>query len=300
MNYEDALKEIVLDDEQYIVMTADTRSEIKNLPLLLGERFIDTGISEQTLIAAASGFALRGRIPIIHAMSAFLTMRGFEFIRTDIGIGNLQVKMTGTHAGFLSEANGPAHQALEDISLMRGIPNVNIFAPADVQDLVICLSKIIEDSSAFYIRYNNAEPVYQHSKKFSIGKAEVISSGKDVTILTYGFLFSQALFTKEILETKGLSVGLVNMRTLKPFDEKLLHTLTSESEYIVTLEDHFITGGLFSILSEFYMRNNLTAKVIPIALENDWFKPLLINDVLKHEKFTPDDISERILRNMKA
>ena len=300
MNYEDALKEIVLDDEQYIVLTADTRSEIKNLPLLLGERFIDTGISEQTLIATASGFALRGRIPIIHAMSAFLTMRGFEFIRTDIGIGNLQVKMTGTHAGFLSEANGPAHQALEDISLMRGIPNVNIFAPADEQDLVICLPKIIEDSSAYYIRYNKTEPVYQHSKKFSPGKAEVISSGKDITILTYGFLFSQAFHAKEIIESKGLSVGLVNMRTLKPVDEKLLNSLSTETEYIVTLEDHFITGGLFSILAEFYMRNNLTAKVIPIALENNWFKPLLINDILRHEKFTPDDIAERILRNMKS
>ncbi|MCI0473917.1 MAG: transketolase [Ignavibacteria bacterium] len=300
MNYEDALKEIVLDDEQYIVMTADTRSEIKNLPLLLGERFIDTGISEQTLIAAASGFALRGRIPIIHAMSAFLTMRGFEFIRTDIGVGNLQVKMTGTHAGFLSEANGPAHQALEDVSLMRGIPNVGIFAPADVQDLVICLSKIIEDPSAYYIRYNNTEPVYQHSKKFSPGKAEVVSSGKDVTILTYGFLFSQAYFAKEILEDKGLSVGLVNLRTLKPIDEKLLHSLPAETGYIVTLEDHFITGGLFSILSEYYMRNNLTAKVIPVALENNWFKPLLINEILKHEKFSPEDIADRILRNMKS
>jgi transketolase len=300
MNYEDALKEIVLDDEQYIVLTADTRSEIKNLPLLLGERFIDTGISEQTLVATAGGFALRGRIPIIHAMSAFLTMRGFEFIRTDIGLGNLQVKMIGTHAGFLSEANGPAHQALEDVSLMRGIPNVNVFAPADVQDLVICLPKIIEDASPFYIRYINTEPVYQHSKKFSPGKAEVVSSGKDVTILTYGLIFSQAFFAKEILEAKGVSVGLVNMRTLKPVDEKLLMSLSSETENIITIEDHFVTGGLFSILSEFYMRNHIAAKVFPIALENKWFKPLLLNDVLKYEKFTPDDIAELILRFINA
>jgi transketolase len=300
MNYEDALKEIVLDDEQYIVMTADTRSEIKNLPLHLGERFIDTGISEQTLVATAAGFALRGRIPIIHAMSAFLTMRGFEFIRTDIGIGNLQVKMTGTHAGFLSEANGPAHQALEDISLMRGIPNVNIFAPADLQDLVYCLPKIIEYPSSFYIRYNNSEPVYEHSKKFSVGKAEVVSSGKDVTVLTYGLLFSQAYPAKEILESKGLSVGLVNMRTLKPVDEKLLTSLSTETENIITIEDHFITGGLFSILSEYYLRNHITVKVFPIALENKWFKPLLLNDVLKYEKFTSEDIADRIIKLIKA
>lgn len=299
MNYEEVLKDIALEDEQYVIMTADTRSEIKNLPLLLGERFIDTGISEQTLIASACGFALRGRIPVIHAMSAFLTMRGFEFIRTDIGIGNLQVKMTGTHAGFLSEANGPAHQALEDISLMRGIPNVNVFAPADLQDLVICLPKIIEYPSAFYIRYINRETDFQHSKKFRVGQAEIVSAGKDITILTYGLLFANALEVKLNLEKQGLSVGLVNLRTLKPIDEKLLLSLSSDTDVIVTIEDHFLTGGLFSILSEFFLKNNIAARVIPIALENRWFKPLLLDDILKYEKFTPEDLTERILRKLK-
>src|SRR3954468_20599566 len=120
--YEEVLLECALADERIVVMTAENRAAIRNLPAKLGERFIDVGIAEQTMIGAAAGLALRGRIPIVHALATFLTLRAFEFIRTDVGIGGLPVKLVGTVPGFLSEANGPTHQALEDVALMRGIP----------------------------------------------------------------------------------------------------------------------------------------------------------------------------------
>ena len=112
--------------------------------------------------------ALRGRIPVAHALAAFLTMRAFEFARTDVGIARLPVKLVGAVAGFLSEANGPTHQALEDVALMRGIPSMNVFCPADVVELAAGMAAIILDPSPWYVRYNAAAPRVAHSTPFEI------------------------------------------------------------------------------------------------------------------------------------
>lgn len=297
MTYEELLKELVEKDERFMVLTAENRAAIRNLPDQIGNRFIDTGITEQTMVGVAAGLALRGRIPVAHALATFLTMRAFEFIRTDVGIGDLPVKLIGGFSGFLSEANGPTHQAVEDVSIMRGIPNVNVFCPADEEDMLIGLEKVLKSPKPFYIRYNNLKPVRNHSKDFEIGKAEVISEGKDVTILVYGILFKQAIEAKAILENKGLSVGLINLRTVKPIDEEKIIKSSKNSKMLVTLEDHFITGGLFSIVAEIFLRNKIMCDVLPIALKDKWFKPALLQDVLEHEGFTGEKIAERILAN---
>ena len=295
MTYEDLLKELIDTDERFMVLTAENRAAIRNLPDLIGDRFIDTGITEQTMIGVAAGLALRGRIPIAHALASFLTMRAFEFIRTDVGISGLPVKLVGGFSGFLSEANGSTHQAIEDVSIMRGIPNVNVFCPADEEDMIIGLRKVLESDSPFYIRYNNFKPAIEHLREFEIGKAEIISEGKDVTILVYGILLKQALEAKEILDKKGLSAGLVNLRTVKPIDEEAIKNAARNTKLIVTLEDHFLTGGLFSIVAEMFLKNKMSCDVLPIALNDKWFKPALLNDVLEYEGFTGKKIAERIL-----
>src|SRR6195952_5520098 len=133
MSYEELLTKLALEDDRFVVMTAENRALVRNLPAKLGRRFVDTGITEQTMIGAAAGLALRGRIPVCHALATFLTLRAFEFIRTDVGIGKLPVKLVGGVPGFLSEANGPTHQAIEDVSLMRGIPGMHVVCPADAE-----------------------------------------------------------------------------------------------------------------------------------------------------------------------
>ncbi len=298
MNYEELLLQLVNEDERIIVMTAENRAAIRNLPDLIKDRFIDVGIAEQTMIGMAAGLALRGNIPIVHALATFLTMRAFEFIRTDIGIGNLPVKLVGAVAGFLSDGNGPTHQAIEDISLMRGIPSVNIFCPSDEEDMLIGLKDVILHASPFYIRFNNLKPAVEHDKEFRIGKAEIINEGRDIVILTYGTLLKQAVEAADILRSEGKSVGVVNMRTLKPIDEDLLRNTCLSDVLIVTLEDHFLTGGLFSILSEFSVREKVRCNILPIALENKWFKPALLPDVLEYEGFTPEKIAGRINREL--
>src|ERR1700685_2429517 len=130
MSYEELLTEITLSDERFVVMTAENRALVRNIPAKLGKRFIDTGITEQTMVGAAAGLALRGRIPVIHALAAFFTMGAFEFVCTESCFPNLPLKLSGFIPGLLSDANGPTHQAIEDISLMRGIPNMTVYAPA--------------------------------------------------------------------------------------------------------------------------------------------------------------------------
>lgn len=296
--YEQYLLSLVETDNRYIVMTAENRAAIRGITNILGKNFIDTGITEQTMVGMAAGLALQGRVPIIHALAAFLTMRAFEFIRTDVGISGLPVKIVGSVPGFLSDANGPTHQAIEDIALMRGIPPMNIFCPSDIDDLLIGLPHVIESPSPFYIRFNNLKTVIRHNKNFEIGKAEIFSEGKDITILTYGFMLKESIITAAHLTEKGYSVGLVNLRTLKPIDADYIISLCRETACIVTIEDHFISGGLFSILSELTVNQNITAKILPIALHNRWFKPALISDVLEFERFKGELMAEDIVTQL--
>ncbi|CAN5543460.1 transketolase family protein [soil metagenome] len=310
MTYEDILLELVNTDDRFIVMTAENRAAIRNLPSKIGNRFIDVGISEQTMIGAAAGLALKGRIPVTHALATFITLRAFEFIRTDVGIANLPVKLVGGVPGFLSDGNGPTHQAIEDISLMRGIPNMNIFCPADEEDMLIGLKEVLTHNSPFYIRYNNLKAGVTHDKNFKIGKAEIFCShsvipakaeipqSNDIAIIVYGFLLKQALEAKTLLEGKGHSVRVINLRTVKPIDEQALLSAAGECKLVVTLEDHFLTGGLYSILAEILLKNMLTVKVLPIALDNKWFRPALLNDVLEYEGFTGPQICDKILKVM--
>lgn len=296
--YETTLLELAQADERYVVMTAENRAAIRNLPNLLPERFVDTGITEQTMIGAAAGLALRGRIPVVHALATFLTLRAFEFIRSDVGIGNLPVKLVGGVPGFLSDGNGPTHQAIEDVAIMRGIPNMHVFCPADEQDMLLGLPHVLAGPNPTYIRYNALKPIIEHDPAFEIGRAEQVSDGDDVAILVYGMLFAQAWEAKRLLEDEGLSVRLLNLRMVKPIDEKAVLRAAHETQLLVTLEDHFLTGGLFSIISELLVRNRHTTDVLPIALEERWFKPALLNDVLAYEGFTGEQIAQRILERL--
>lgn len=291
MTYEDLLKALALADDRIVVMTAENRAAIRSLPASLGNRFIDTGITEQTMVGMAAGLALRGRVPVVHALATFLTMRAFEFIRTDVGIGQLPVKLVGGIPGFLSEANGATHQALEDVALMRGIPNMQIFCPADMEDLTIGLPAILESPYPAYIRYNALAPAVTHDVRFETGRAEVLSEGSDVTILVYGMLLRQAIQAKAVLETQGMSVGVINLRMLKPVDEEAIERAAAASSMLVTLEDHFLKGGLYSVVGELFLKRRLRTPVLPLALNERWFKPALLQRVLEYEGFTGEKIA---------
>jgi transketolase len=206
----------------------------------------------------------------------------------------LPVKLSGFIPGFLSDGNGPTHQALEDISLMRGIPNVEVYAPADEDDLLKMLPYIWSTPHPAYIRVNTRTTGYIHGN-YKPGKAEIVASGSDITFLTYGLMFEQCMQAMSYLTQEGKSVGLINFRSLKPFDEYALLQAVADSKLLVTVEDHFLTGGLYTIVAETLLKHKTTADVKPFALEEKWFKPALLPEVLKHEGFTGKQIAEEIL-----
>lgn len=296
MTYENALLEILESDDRYVVMTAENRAAIRNLPELIGSRFIDTGITEQAMVGMAAGLALKGRIPILHALAAFITMRSFEFVRTDVGIPGLPVKLVGYVPGILSDGNGATHQAVEDVALMRGIPSMNVFCPADNEDLLLGLPAVLQDPAPWYIRFTDRPATVRHSSEFQIGKAEVFSHGTDVALLAYGPLFAEARAASAILEEQGLSVRLINIRTVKPIDVDVVTQALEECDVCMTIEDHFIRGGLYSVVAELCLERQIrNVAVLPIGLDDAWYKPATLDQAMHHAGFTGAQIAERAL-----
>jgi transketolase len=293
MNYEDLLFDLAQQRPELVVMTAENRAAIRGLSERMPERFIDVGICEQTMVGMAAGLALRGRQPMCHALATFLTLRAFEFIRDDVGIPHLPVVLVGGVPGFLSDANGPTHQAIEDIALMRGIPGMQVVCPADRWELLQAVPQILDSRAPTYLRYFAGEPTVTHHEPYRLGRAEVFGEG-DLAIVTYGFLLAEALEARRILGEKGLAARVVNLRTLAPIDEEALAALAG-SRLVTTVEDHFETNGLYGILAALYLRRGLSARVLPIALAHRWFTPALLADVLKVEGFTGERIAARIL-----
>lgn len=290
--YAEALIALAEAREDIIVMTAENRAALRGVPARLGDRFVDVGICEQTLVGAAAGLALRGRRPVIHALATFLTMRAFEFIRTDVGLPHLPVTLVGYVPGFLSEANGPTHQAVEDISLMRSIPGMRVVCPADEWELVACLPVILETASPCYIRFHDGAVRVKHQTPYVLGKAETIRDGRDVTLLSYGLLVGKVCLAADLLAARGFSVRVLNMRSLEPVDEDAIVAAATETSVLVTVEDHNLRGGLFTIVAEVLLHRSLGARVFPMALSGIGFVPALLDDVLAYEGFTPHQIAE--------
>jgi transketolase len=299
MTYEGVLEQICETHPDVVVLTAENRAAMRGLAPRLGPRFLDVGICEQTMIGAAAGLALRGRTPIVHALATFLILRAFEFIRTDVGLGGLSVKLVGGVPGFLSEANGPTHQAIEDVALMRGIPGMMVFCPADQDELALGLPEIVASRHPCYIRYIPDAAAVPHGEPFAIGKAEVLAEGDQVTLLTYGLLVREAYQAREILAARGVSAGLVNMRMLAPLDAQAVERAARRSRLLVTVEDHFQAGGLYTMVAETALERRLTTPVLPIALKARWFRPALLADVLRHEGFDAEGLAARIWRHLK-
>ena len=295
VTYQEILGDLAAGDERIVVMTAENRAAIRGLPERLGPRFIDVGIAEQTLVGASAGLALRGRVPVVHALAAFLTMRAFEFIRTDVGVAGLPVKLVGYVPGILSDGNGPTHQALEDIALMRGIPGMRVFSPGDLDDLLIGLPVVLRDPHPWYIRYVDRPAVVEHDMHFEPGRAESLADGDDVALLVHGPLLREAHEAAVILRDRGLGVRLVNLRTIKPIDEHTILDAARATRLVATIEDHFRTGGLHSVVAEVLLQARRTAHVVSVALPDRWFTPALLPDAIDHAGLSGPRIADRIV-----
>ncbi len=298
LHYEKLLQNLLEKNEQYLLLGSNGTKNLENLSGHINDKSVNIEVADQIIIEKSVGLALHGKIPIIHTSASFLTERYFEKIKNQIGIPQLPVKLIGNSAGFLSETKDLAYQTVEDIRLMSLIPGMNIFCPSDEEDLLLGLPEVLSSNSPFYIRYNNVKPAVVHNNSFKIGKAEIMSKGFDITILTYGFMLRESYKAKKVLEKLGYSVGLINLRTLKPIDHKEIFKAIGNSYLIVTVEDHFITGGLYSIISSMLVKEKIAANILPISLKRRWFKPSLLDNVLEYERFTGEHIALKIIDSL--
>ncbi len=215
-------------------------------------RFFTMGVSEQDMMATAAGFALAGKIPFASTFAVFATGRAWEHIRQSIAFPNLNVKIVATHAGLTVGEDGATHQALEDIALMRVLPNMTVIVPADAVETEKAIRTIIDVEGPTYVRLARAKfpTIFKNTYQFEIGNAPILREGKHVAIFATGIMVSKSLEAAEFLKKEGIDAFVVNVSSIKPIDIETIIELATETGAVVTAEDHNIIGGLGGAIAE--------------------------------------------------
>lgn len=252
--YGKALLELCRLHDDVIVMDADvaksTRTDwVRNQ---YPQKYLNVGISEQDLVGTAAGMSLTGFIPFVSTYGVFLTGRAWEQIRNTVGYNCLNVKLGGAHAGISVGPDGGTHQALEDVALMRTIPNMVVVVPCDYKETYKATMAVYDMTGPSYIRFGrNPVPVItDDDTPFTIGKASVFRKGRDVTIFANGIMVHQSLTAAELLAEKGISAQVVNVHTVKPLDTDCIVSCAAETGAVVVCEEHQRIGGLGSAVCE--------------------------------------------------
>lgn len=216
------------------------------------DRFFDLGIAEQNLVGTAAGLAAGGLVPFVSTFALFGTGRAFEQVRNSVCYARLNVKLAATHAGLTVGEDGGSHQSVEDISLMRSLPNMTVVVPADAHQTRQAVLAAAAFDGPVYLRISRPPaPVFlEPEAPFTLGRADVLREGTDVTIAATGLMVFRALQAAEILSRRGLSASVVNVHTIKPLDEETLERLARRTGAVLTVEEHSIIGGLGSAVAE--------------------------------------------------
>lgn len=220
----------------------------------LPHQYLEVGINEQNAIGVCAGLAEGGFIPVISAIAPFISMRAFEQVRNDVGYANMNIKVIGSSSGLSHSTLGSTHQAIEDLTLMRVIPNMVVLNPGDGYEVEMALGDGIKHNGPVYIRmprYPIAEPIEASERSFRLGKGEVlVNTGSDIIIAVTGTLTVDAMMAGNILAEKGYGVKVLNFTTVKPLDSDLLRNIYKECKAFFTLEEHSVMGGFGSAVLE--------------------------------------------------
>ena len=252
--YGQALAELGAINDRVVVLDADLSKSTKtnDFKKVYPERFFNLGIAEQNLLGTAAGFAAAGKIPFASSFAVFAVGRAYDQIRNSIAYPNLNVKIAATHAGLTVGEDGGSHQMLEDIALMRAVPNMTVIVPADGVETKQVVMAAAEHQGPVYIRLGRPKvPVLLGDDyKFEIGKGVVLKEGTDVTLIGTGIMVSKAMEAAELLAADGISAAVVNISTIKPLDNALITEMAQKTGAVVTAEEHNIYGGLGSAVAE--------------------------------------------------
>jgi len=246
--------EITQKDERIVAISADLAESVrlKEFKEKFPERFVECGVAEQNMATIASGMANYGKIPFMASYAIFSPGRNWEQIRTAIAINNFPVKIVGSHAGIITGADGVTHQALEDIAIMRCLPNMTVIIPCDAEEARKATIASVEIGGPVYIRLSReATPVLtREDDEFKIGKANILRAGKDATIVGCGWILSEAILASEDLAKEGIECEVINMHTVSPIDTETLVGSVNKTGCVVSVEDHQVEGGLGSAIAQ--------------------------------------------------
>lgn len=293
-----ALAEI--EDEDIVVLDADLSSSTKTdmFKEKYPNRFFELGISEADMIGTAAGMATCGKKPFVATFAAFATGRVYDQIRCSIAYPNLNVKIIGTHAGITVGEDGATHQMLEDINLMRAMPNMLVISPSDDIQTKILIKKLAEYEGPAYVRLSRMKTLVIYEglteDNFEIGKGIQIGKGTDATIFATGDLLSEALKAQKLLKKANYDVRVVDIHTIKPIDEELIIKCAQETNKLYSLENHSITGGLGTAIAE-VLCNKYPHQLTRFGMENEFGRSGTPADLLKYYKLDAESIVNKIL-----
>lgn len=299
-SYGEALAELGRENKDVVVLDADlagaTKTNIfaKEFP----ERFFDMGIAEQDMMATAAGFATCNKIPFASTFAVFATGRVYDQIRNSICYPNLNVKICATHAGITVGEDGATHQMLEDINLMRGLPNMTVISPSDDTQSKWAVKEASKIKGPVYIRFGRAATlvIYDESTKFELGKAIQFGEGKRATIFATGMMVAEALKAKEELEKEGINIRVIDIHTIKPIDKEIIIKSAKETEKLISIEEHSVIGGLGTAISE-VLTDKYPAKLIRMGMRDCFGKSGNAQDLLKYFGLTSKEIIEEVKKD---
>lgn len=259
--YLEQLYSLAKENKQIIALVSDNGAIVydkyrQDFP----EQFINCGISEANMVSVAAGLASCGKIPFAYTISCFITMRAFEQVRNDVCLQKMNVKLVGIGAGFVYSNLGPTHHATKDIALMRVLPNMTIFSPADPLESRKVTFAAAQINGPVYIRLatGGTPKIYENDYEFEVGKGVILREGEDVSVITTGQITHEVKQAVDEIQSLGISVRLINIHTLKPIDKELILGAARDTGSILTVEEHSIIGGLGSAVAEVLLENNDT------------------------------------------
>lgn len=297
-SYGEALAELGEINKNVVVLDADlagaTKTNIfaKKFP----DRFFDMGISEQDMISTAAGISTTNKIPYASTFAVFACGRAYDQIRNSVCYPNLNVKICATHCGITVGEDGATHQMLEDINMMRALPNMTVISTSDDIQTKWAVKEISKIKGPVYLRLSRlATPViYNDNTNFEIGKGIQFGEGTDATVISTGVTVAEALKAQETLKLQGKNIRVVDMHTIKPIDKDIIIKCAKETKKIITIEDHSIIGGLGTAVCE-VLSENYPIKVERMGIKDTFGKSGKAEELMKFFEITSEDIIKKVL-----
>ena len=297
--YGKALEELAAQEPNLVVLDADLSGSTmtKGFGAKHPDRFFDMGIAEANMVGVAAGLATCGKKPFVNSFAMFAAGRAWEQVRNSVAYPGLNVKVVGSHGGLSVGEDGATHQCIEDLAIMRAIPNMTVLCPCDGNEMKQAVKALLAYDGPAYLRLGRlaVETVTDQVEgyAFQIGKGVLLRDGQDVTVVAVGMMVQMALTAADILAEEGISVRVIDMHTIKPLDTEILLAAARDTGCIVTSEEANIVGGLGSAVSE-YLTSVCPVPVIRHGVEDEFGRSGAAQKVLEAYHLTPAGIADKV------